>query len=159
MQERRLFIGCASLMCGAAVLLSGCSSFRSWSKEGLSAGQSRILPSDIAKKEMSVPRSEFVKRLREQGTVDGVRLIPILKGQSYEVHAFPEHRLFGVKKGSVYELLGLQNADVIVSAQGFIIRDPRIFPEYVALLKNQPEAVIEIRREGRPLLLTVAIKD
>lgn len=159
MQGRRLFMGCASLMCGAAVLLSGCSPLRPWAKEGLSAGQPRILPSDIAKQEMTVPRSEFVKRLRERGTVDGLRPVAILKGQSYEVQAFPEYRLFGIKKGSVYELLGLQNADILVSAQGFIIRDSRIFPEYIALLKNQPAAEIEIRRNDRPLLLKVAFKD
>lgn len=145
--------------CSAAILLSGCSAMTPWSKKSLSSGESRILPSDIAKKEMTVLRAELVKRLREQGTGDGVRLIPILKGQSYEVQSHPEYRLFGVKKGSVYELLGLQNADIVVSAQGFIIRDPRIFPEYVALLKNQPDAAIEIRREGRPLLLSVMIKD
>jgi len=86
-------------------------------------------------------------------------LIPILKGQSYEGDQTPEYRIFGVKTQSVYQLLGLENADVIVSAHGFVIRDPRVFPEYVALLKVQPSGSIEIRRGSKNLLLAIKIKD
>ena len=159
MQLCRFFKRIAGPMFGMAMIFSGCSAMNPWSKEELSSGQTRILPPEIAKKEISVARVELLKRLRERGTPDGVRLIPILKGQSYEIQPFPEYRIFGVKTGSVYELLGLQNADIVVSAQGFVIRDPRVFPEYVSLLRNQPDAAIEVRREGRPLLLAVTIKD
>lgn len=159
MQGRRLCGRLYSALLGVVLTLSGCSLKPPWSQEELAAGKSRKLPAEIAKKELTIPRAELVKRLRERGTADGVRLIRTMRGQSYEVEATPEYRIFGVKKGSVFELLGLQNADIILSAESFIIRDPRVFPEYVALLKDQPQASIEIRREGHPLLLAVTIKD
>jgi type II secretory pathway component PulC len=59
----------------------------------------------------------------------------------------------------VYQLLGFENADVIISAHGFVIRDPRVFPEYIGLLKGQPSGSIEIRRGGSSLLLAITIKD
>jgi type II secretory pathway component PulC len=142
-----------------SLFLTGCSSLGFFGKKGAPEGQPRILPSDIAKKEIVVARQEIVRRLQERGVADGVRLIPILKSQNYEGDNTPEYRIFGVKSQSVYQLLGLENADVIVSAHGFVIRDPRVFPEYVALLKVQPSGSIEIRRNGRPILMAITIKD
>jgi type II secretory pathway component PulC len=142
-----------------SLFLTGCSSLGFFGKKDAPEGQPRILPSDIARKEIVITRQELVRRLQESGVADGVRLIPILKGQSYEGDNTPEYRIFGVKNQSVYQLLGLENADVIVSAHGFVIRDPRVFPEYVALLKVQPSGSIEIRRGGRSLLLVITIKD
>jgi type II secretory pathway component PulC len=144
---------------GISLFLTGCSSLGFFGKKSAPEGQPRILPSDIAKKEIVIARQELVRRLRERGVADGVRLIPILKGQSYEGDTTPEYRIFGVKSQSAYQLLGLENADVIVSAHGFVIRDPRVFPEYVALLKVQPSGSIEIRRGGRSILLAITIKD
>ncbi len=142
-----------------SLFLTGCSSLGFFAKKGAPEGEPRILPSDIARKEIVVARQELVRRLQESGVGDGVRLIPILKGQSYEGDQTPEYRIFGVKTQSVYQLLGLENADVIVSAHGFVIRDPRVFPEYVALLKVQPSGSIEIRRGSKNLLLAIKIKD
>lgn len=148
----------AFLFC-SLLLLSACSPLGIFGRKGVQEGQPRILPSDVARKEIVIGRQELINRLRERGTADGVRLIPILKGQSYETETVPEYRIFGVKKGSVYELLGLENADVIVSAHGFVMRDPRVFPEYVTLLKSQPGGSVEIRRGGQPLLLAITLKD
>ena len=144
---------------GISLFLTGCSSLGFFGKKGAPEGQPRILPSDITRKEIVVARQELVRRLQERGVADGVRLVSILKSQSYEGDTAPEYRIFGVKSQSVYELLGLENADVVVSAHGFVIRDSRVFPEYVALLRGQSSGSIEIRRRGRPLLLAITIKD
>jgi type II secretory pathway component PulC len=152
----RPFVGVAL---GISLFLTGCSPLGFFAGKGATKGQPRILPSDIARKEIVIARQELIRRLQERGVADGVRLIPILKGQSYETDTTPEYRIFGLKSQSVYQLLGLENADVIVSAHGFVIRDPRVFPEYVTLLKGQPSGSIEIRRGGRSLLLAITIKD
>ena len=155
----RVFRPLVGVAFGMSLFLTGCSSLGFFGKKVAPEGQPRILPSEIARKEIVVPRAELVRRLKERGVADGVRLIPILKGQSYEGDATPEYRIFGVKGQGVYQLLGLENADVIVSAHGFVIRDPRVFPEYVMLLKGQPSGSIEIRRGGSSLLLAITIKD
>jgi type II secretory pathway component PulC len=155
----RVFRPLAGVVFGISLFLTGCSPLGFFGKKVTAEGQPRILPSDIASKEIVISRTELVRRLKERGVADGVRLIPILKSQSYEGDPTPEYRIFGVKSQSVYQLLGLENADVIVSAHGFVIRDPRVFPEYVTLLKKQPSGSIEIRRGSSSLLLAIMIKD
>ncbi len=147
------------LVFSGAVGLAGCASFGFLPSRGFESAQRRIITSEIGRQEISVPRLELARRIRERGTGEGVRLIPILKGQSYEMETTPEYRIFNVKKGGVYELLGLKNADVIISAHDYVIRDPRAFPQYIALLKGQQSSSIEIRRDGSPLLLAIKITD
>jgi type II secretory pathway component PulC len=78
-------------------------------------------------------------------------LVPIYESvasrQSYE------YRVFDVRPGSVYSLLGIENSDVLVAADGYLIKKPEQFVMYVQLLQKENEANIEIRRGGEPKLL------
>jgi type II secretory pathway component PulC len=86
-----------------------------------------------------------------KGADNTIRLVPIYESvasrQSYE------YRVFDVRPGSVYSLLGLENSDVLVAADGYLIKKPEQFVMYVQLLANQNEANIEMRRGGEPRLL------
>ncbi len=86
-----------------------------------------------------------------KGADNTIRLVPIYESvasrQSYE------YRVFDVRPGSVYSLLGLENSDIVVAADGYLIKKPEQFVLYVQLLAKQNEANIEIRRGGEPRLL------
>lgn len=86
-------------------------------------------------------------RLRE----NPIRLVPVF--QSVSTTESFEYRIFDIDVGGVYGLLGLENSDIIVAANGFLIKDPKQFPLFVQLLEREDKATIEIRRDGEARLL------
>ena len=66
-----------------------------------------------------------------------VRLVPTLQNDSGVLQGPPEYRVFEVKKGSVYDALGLQNADILVAADDYIIRSTIVFTEFVKLIPSR----------------------
>jgi hypothetical protein len=91
-----------------------------------------------------------LQALFSKGTDNTIRLVPIY--ESSASRASHEYRLFDTRPGSVYALLGLENSDVLVAADGYLIKKPEQFVVYVQLLTKQNEATIEIRRGGEPRL-------
>ncbi len=61
--------------------------------------------------------------------------------------------MFDVTPDSVYALLGLENSDIIVAADKYLIKNQAQFPAFMRLLQNENEATIEIRRGGEARLL------
>jgi type II secretory pathway component PulC len=82
---------------------------------------------------------------------NAIRLVPVYESVASRLSY--EHRVFDVKPSSIYALLGIQNSDIIVAADGYLIKEPRRFIEYIQLLPRENEASIEIRRAGEPRLL------
>jgi general secretion pathway protein C len=82
-----------------------------------------------------------------------VRLVELLRGKDELVAGYPEYRIFGIRPDSVYSLLGLENADVIIAANGYIIDSPGKFPKYVSLLSEEKGGEVIIRRGGELLEL------
>jgi type II secretory pathway component PulC len=80
-----------------------------------------------------------------------VRLVPVY--QSVSSTQTYEYRLFDVSPDGVYGLLGLENSDIIVAADRYLLKNPNQFPAFVRLLSNENEATIEIRRGGEGRLL------
>ena len=80
-----------------------------------------------------------------------IRLVPVYQsvsaGESYE------YRIFDVRNDSVYALLGIENSDILVAADRYLVKNPAQFPVFVQLLSNENEATIEIRREGESRLM------
>lgn len=98
-----------------------------------------------------------------QSNLDGVARIRIVqiyyRNQEYGGFLPPEYRLFDILNGSVYQLLGLKDGDVLVAANGYIIQQPELFRTYARLLGTEPTADVQIRREGSPLLLKYSFVD
>jgi hypothetical protein len=80
-----------------------------------------------------------------------IRLVPVF--QSVSTTESYEYRIFDINEFGVYSLLGLENADIIVAANRYLIKDPAQFPAFVQLLANENNATIEIRRGGEARLL------
>ncbi len=79
-----------------------------------------------------------------------IRLVPIFQSVS-SIESY-EYRVFDIAADSVYGLLGLENGDVIVAANRYLIRNPAQFPAFIQLLANENEATIELRRGGEARL-------
>jgi hypothetical protein len=108
--------------------------------------------------QIELNRNDLKAAINNTGLLYKVRLIPILKSELNK-EPYPEYRVFDIDAKSAYALLQLQNTDIIVGANDFIIKDPSVFPQYVSLLANEKTGTIEIVREGKTLLLTYFISD
>jgi len=108
--------------------------------------------------EIVVSRAEYLKAVGNEHLLATIRLVPILKSQ-YASSSSPEYRLFGVRDGSAYHLLGLQNADIIIAANDYIIFESQNFPKFLTLLKDEKEGTITVRREGNMMLLKVRFSE
>lgn len=125
---------------------------------GCAAGPTKsgvVRPADpLARQvERQIPRGVYRDALAQTALMDGIRLVPIYRRNQEFSEDQPEWRLFDIQKGSAYEMLGLQTADVLVSAHGYVVPRPETFKQYVQLLLKEPEARIEIRRDGTPLVV------
>jgi type II secretory pathway component PulC len=79
-----------------------------------------------------------------------IRLVPVF--QSVSASESYEYRVFDIAADGVYGLIGLENGDVIVAANRYLIKNPAQFPAFVQLLASQNEATIELRRGGEARL-------
>ncbi len=79
-----------------------------------------------------------------------IRLVPVF--QSVSSTESYEYRVFDITIDGVYGLLGLENSDIIVAANRYLIKNPAQFPAFVQLLAGENEATIEIRRGGEARL-------
>jgi type II secretory pathway component PulC len=63
------------------------------------------------------------------------------------------HRVFDVRPKSIYTLMGIKNADILVAVDGYLVKKPEQFVSYVELLQNEDSSTIEILRGGESILL------
>jgi type II secretory pathway component PulC len=110
----------------------------------------------VVKREVS--RRQYVQALEDQTTLKSIRLVPVLKSAAGQT-SLPEYRIFDIQDDSAYTILGLENADILVAAEGYVVVEPEIFPQYAKLLKDQKKAIIELRRSNQPVLLQVSFID
>jgi len=89
---------------------------------------------------------EALTRIKE----NPIRLVPVF--QSVSPADSYEYRIFDIGQDGVYALLGLENVDILVAANRYLIKSPGQFPAFVQLLANEKEATIEIRRGGESRL-------
>jgi hypothetical protein len=110
----------------------------------------RPVPPAIKVSSFTIQRRDLQAALLRLGEVP-VRLVPIY--QSVTSTESYEYRLFDVTPDSVYALLGLENSDIIVAADKYLIKNQAQFPAFMRLLQNENEATIEVRRGGEARLL------
>ena len=108
-------------------------------------------PQNIKTVELKVAKVAYEQSLKGAPAINRVRLVEVYT-RAAEGNG-KEYRFFDIRKGSVYELLGLQNSDILIAANGYVVPTQAIFWRYVHLLPKQKEAFIEIRRAGLPMLI------
>jgi S1-C subfamily serine protease len=82
------------------------------------------------------------------------RVIPALKDG--EAVGF---KLYGIRRGSLFSLLGIQNGDLIRSVDGIDLGDAEAAMEAYAKLRDAAQIEFELDRRGRPVSLEIAFVD
>lgn len=107
--------------------------------------------------ELRISKAVYSETLKNLSLINKLRLVPILKaGDGVDL---PEYRMFNILPGSVYELIGLLNSDVLIAANNYILNDPEKFKLYVQVLPREPQPYIEIRRGEEPIIFRIIWTD
>ena len=154
----RLFRGFTTVIVASFLYgLSGCAVVQEGTGSQLISSV-RPTPEGITILEKTVSRGEVMRALEASRGSTNVRIVPLVTSAA-QAPATPEYRIFNVRPGSIAELLGLRNADVIVAAHDYVIQAPNQFYNYLQLLSSQKATAVEVRREGKPIKLALVIAD
>ena len=107
---------------------------------------------------VEVRREKLVERLRDGGALNSIRLVEVFKGAG-NPNPYPEYRMFDIQQGGVFDLLGIRNGDILVSAHGYSVPSVSKFVEYVNVLPGESSSQIEIIRQKRSLILSLAFTE
>jgi type II secretory pathway component PulC len=139
--QTKLFRIAILVLC-SALLVSGCSGRRKFPGDG------KAVPIPIADENVRNVTieitSERLEKLWQQPGQNKIRLVEVFEPQG----RFPKYRIFDVRPGSVYEALGIQERDIVVSGSGYAIYNPLIFTTYLQLLTKQETGEIVVERGG-----------
>lgn len=102
-------------------------------------------------------RDEYQLLLAEGGETNKVRLVEVYS--SDRAAGLIKYRFFGVRTGGVFEYLGLKDADVLVSIEGYVVSNQALLWQYLNLLGRLPKGEIEIERNGVAMTLSYSFTD
>ena len=108
---------------------------------------------------LSVSRTELKQILAKGSDLNQLRVVQVTQSSSGSANAVPEYRLFGIKSGSVADVLGLTNADILIAANGYVVFSPKQFADYLFALSELKEGSVELRRNQEALMLKYSIVD
>ena len=100
--------------------------------------------------EMVIPKSKFQQSLAQGGELNKIRLVEVYDRFSEDNSL--QYRFFDVKPGSIYSLMGFQNLDILISANGYALIEAPLFWDYILLLSEAAAGHVEIVRGGRPIV-------
>ena len=108
---------------------------------------------------LSVTRAQLREILAKGSDLNQLRVVQVTQSSSANSNATPEYRLFGIKSGSVADVLGLANADILIAANGYVVFSPKQFADYLYALSELKQGSIELRRNQEALQLNYTILD
>lgn len=139
---------------------SGCAFLRRQFARDSSQGLPLRAPAAGAREQaFEIPRASYKAALDKGGDVNRVRLVQVFSGARDPSAEEPQWRIFDVRPGSVCELLGIRNADVILAANGHMFRDSGKFAAYLALIAAEKNAQIQLRRDGQEFVMNYVFLD
>ena len=153
--KRFLRILAVGLLCFGVSGCAGMRSHRGLDVEGPSYSLEQLrrpVSPNASVQELSISKAELTRRLTASDAQNSVRVVEVYRRGSSMPNALPEYRLFDVSAHSAYALLGLQTADVLVAAEELAFSSPGKFAGYVSLLQTEPKGLLEVRRDGQPIV-------
>ena len=153
---KRAKLGLVLLGCILLVGLSSCAARKNGSVDeayDLAADSALRRPANPGAKIVEIPvsRTDLNRRLALGSSINKARVVEVFSRDGRA--GLPEYRLFDVQKESALALLGLESADVLLSAEEIAFSSPDKFSGYVSLLPELKQGQIEIRRSGAPIIL------
>lgn len=144
MKQLVVRMGCVVLLIGAV----GCGIQRN--KDPKFIEDIRPIPPALKVNSFTIQRRDLQQAIARLADTP-IRLVPVY--QTVSSTESYEYRVFDVTPDSVYALMGIENSDIIVAADRYLIKNASQFPAFVRLLGNENEATIEIRRGGEARLM------
>ncbi len=140
-------------------LLSGCSVFRSREGQTLKYEEQHG-PFSGRVVALEISRRALDQAVSRGASVNSLRMVEVFRrAEESGLIATPQYRLFDIKKGSVYDLVGLQTNDILLAAGGVVVFDPQGFKTFVStVLRAVSDGTVNdifITREGVPLRLQI----
>ena len=139
------------------VLLAACSSMSPKEERRLSVLRPESV--NLHPKEIVIARSRIKKALADDASIEKLRVVQIFSRVSANGNSLPRYRLFDIDPDSIYQLLGLQNADILVGVNDRVVVNPDIFKVVVRYFIDEKDPQIEIERGGTPLLFKYSITE
>jgi S1-C subfamily serine protease len=134
------------------MLLAGCSA--QVVNEPTLINQIRPDPAGVSELNLEITKAQLEKALEVSRGSANLRIVPLVTSAA-QAPATPEYRVFNIKQNGIGHLLGMKNADILVSAHGYVIQSPVQFYKYLQLLRGQESTEIEIRRDTKPIKIKI----
>lgn len=136
--------------------LSGCVASKMQEGVPINSLRKAGAPAGQSVKKIQISRKQYHSAVAQGAEVNSLRMVPVFRGPGDGAGALlPEYRLFEIRPKSVFDMMGLLPADILVAAHGFVVYEPNSFPVYaLRFLAEVEEPSLEIKRGGTPLLLT-----
>ena len=100
--------------------------------------------------EISISKRKFTGSLTQGDGVNDVRLVEVYRRERKQL---PQYRIFDIRKGSPYQILGLEDGDIILAADDHIIYEPAGFRTFVVqYLRTRGSASLTVSRGGVTIL-------
>ncbi len=109
---------------------------------------------EAVKIELTVSLQELNLALGEEYKTAKLRPVEVFQNSSSGGMHSPVFRLFDVEKGSVYELIGLKEADIVVAINERIVVAPQVISQIVRLLPKEKSIKFEVLRSGKSYLIS-----
>lgn len=109
---------------------------------------------------LEISRRALDQAVSRGATVNSLRMVEVFRrAEESGLVSTPQYRLFDIKKGSVYDLVGLQTNDILLAADGVVVFDPQGFKTYIStVLRAVSDGTVSdifITRDGVPLRLQI----
>ncbi len=138
----------------SAILISSCAQ-RSVQVVPVSAFESL---KSKRQQEISIALSKYNKAIEDQvGAKQQVRLIQIFKPGD-PLGTLPTYRIFDISEGSIYQLIGINNRDVIIGIEDRLVFDPKEIRSYlINKLPQSGSGKLRIKRENEIFDIIVTV--
>lgn len=135
-----------------------CSTFRGSSRNTSGARFEDVVGKNFEREEVNITiaRTLLQERFQEKELREALRVVKVFRRG--KTRPFPEYRLFDVRKGSPYDLLGLKSGDIVLAADGWIVFGPEKVAKYAELLQFANTGSFVIDRDGKLIELLLSIE-
>ena len=101
-----------------------------------------------------IDKEQFGTMLEDLGPLlSSARVVP-----NFKDGVIDGYKIFAIKKGSLYEKIGLQNGDIIDSINGLKIETPDRAVQMFQQLRSEQTFTVDIRRDGQPQVFSYALE-
>lgn len=118
------------------------------------AGQPTVDVVERGANNFVIDKEQFGTMLDDLGPLlSSARVVP-----NFKDGVIDGYKIFAIKKGSLYEKIGLQNGDIIDTINGLKIETPDRAVQMFQQLRSEQTFTVDVRRDGQPQQFSYALE-